>query len=88
MLNTAAAANKNETIENIMTTKKFYDYTLKYIMIGDSDIGKEEIFEFLDRSNTSNQANSNNNNNSNDSPQITSPQTKSGLFNQTILVHY
>ena len=42
------ATNKNET---------FYDYTLKYIMIGDSDIGKEEIFEFLDRSNTSNQAN-------------------------------
>jgi hypothetical protein len=87
MLNTAAAAaNKSETIENIMTTKKFYDYTLKYIMIGDSDIGKEEIFEFLDRSNTSNQANSTNN--STDSPQITSPQTKSGLFNQTIRVYY
>ena len=66
------ATNKNET---------FYDYTLKYIMIGDSDIGKEEIFEFLDRSNTSNQANNlylpnDHSNSPQTSPQT--PSTKSG----------
>ena len=61
MLNSAAKIiNVNEmnsaTPEN---NNKIYDYTLKFLLIGDSDVGKEEIFEFIDRSNQIYQINSN-----------------------------
>jgi hypothetical protein len=27
-----------------------YDYTLKFLLVGDNDVGKDEIFQFIDRS--------------------------------------
>lgn len=42
----------NQSINNDFNNNNnnAYDYTLKYLMIGDSDVGKDEIFEFIDRS--------------------------------------
>ena len=84
MLNTATSitkiinGNEMNSLDCTATANmnKCYDYTLKYIMIGDSDIGKEEIFEFLDRSNQVNSSNL-----YDFTSPVTSPQTsaKSGL---------
>jgi hypothetical protein len=56
MLNTAASSttiinNQNLDEMNLDTNNKSYDYTLRFLLIGDGDVGKNEVFEFLDRSN-------------------------------------
>ena len=84
MLNTAASSvaiinNQNLDEMNLDTNNKSYDYTLRFLLIGDGDVGKNEVFEFLDRSNQVNSSISSFDQNSPAASPI-SPTKSSGWF--------